>query len=101
VIAADAVGAIVLASVTLYTVLGGADFGGGLGICWPAAIGEGAPRALCPPRGKRVGDRVRSQASGGIHAGWYSPVNTKCAFDVLADQRGHVGVIASSSNEAM
>ena len=33
---AGAVGAILLASVTLYAVLGGADFGGGLWTWWPA-----------------------------------------------------------------
>jgi cytochrome d ubiquinol oxidase subunit II len=47
VIAADAVGAILLASVTLYAVLGGADFGGGL---WDLLAGGdrrgAAPRAL-------------------------------------------------------
>ncbi len=46
-IAADAVGAILLASVTLYAVLGGADFGGGL---WDLLAGGDqrgrAPRAL-------------------------------------------------------
>ena len=44
---ADAVGAILLASVTLYAVLGGADFGGGL---WDLLAGTAtrgrAPRAL-------------------------------------------------------
>jgi cytochrome d ubiquinol oxidase subunit II len=45
--AADAVGAILLASITLYAVLGGADFGGGLWdlLAGTTARGE-APRAL-------------------------------------------------------
>jgi cytochrome d ubiquinol oxidase subunit II len=45
--AADAVGAILLAGITLYAVLGGADFGGGL---WDLLAGRGrrgvAPRGL-------------------------------------------------------
>src|SRR6202035_1563095 len=43
---ADAVGAILLASVTLYAVLGGADFGGGL---WDLLAG-GARRGGAPRR---------------------------------------------------
>ncbi|HEY1623679.1 MAG TPA: cytochrome d ubiquinol oxidase subunit II [Streptosporangiaceae bacterium] len=45
-IAADAVGGILLASVTLYAVLGGADFGGGL---WDLLAG-GAQRGRAPRR---------------------------------------------------
>jgi cytochrome d ubiquinol oxidase subunit II len=45
--AADAVGAILLASVTLYAVLGGADFGGGLWDLLAGTTARGrAPRAL-------------------------------------------------------
>jgi hypothetical protein len=39
-----AVGGILLATITLYAVLGGADFGGGLWTCWPAATGAGRRR---------------------------------------------------------
>ena len=42
--AADAVGGILLAGITLYAVLGGADFGGGL---WDLLAGPG-PRRLAP-----------------------------------------------------
>ena len=42
--AADAVGGILLAGITLYAVLGGADFGGGL---WDLLAGPG-PRHLAP-----------------------------------------------------